>query len=153
MKDIGSQPINILFWTKFLIFPNILLCYPPNSSDQLPSDWVNHRLDNWNLNWLETFQNLNLKVFPGKSSAKLPSEVQKSNSKRCLKLVGHGRLGDALKCLGSSGVHPDNPQTFESLLSKHPDRDIVLPPPSTEQAVQISLEDLTKASKSLGTHG
>jgi hypothetical protein len=42
------------------------------------------------------------------------------NIKSCLRLVRQGRLSDALKALGSIGMHPDNTATFKALSSKHP---------------------------------
>lgn len=144
--DVARSPTNILFWTKFLVFPKVLLSYPSGSAS--PAEWTKARLDDWELNWIDVFLSIGYKVFSGKKEQQLPSNISKFNTKRCLDLVKVGRFGDALRSLKSSGLNPDNDLTFQALLGKHPDAELPSLPAADLLTYHVVSDDIVEAAKS-----
>ena len=154
--SIATNPSDLWMWFLFLCFPKFLLRrlpFNPLSSNstivsrnKLQENFIFSQLDKWKS------KNFRLLFEEFSTWDCLPREPFTSQSlkKSIINKVSQGRLSDAVKLLGSNGVHPISQRVLQILKEKHPDpiTPIEIPPLPAYETFDFSFNQIKTAISS-----
>lgn len=148
--DLLHAPQDLEAWTRWSLFPKIVLYLPPNLKDAgSMTQIIRARLSRWEAGeWkslmvecheaAQTHQSSPIEVSPATTTLR--------NRTRCLRLARNGRYGDATKALLSLGEAKNKVAVQAALLAQHPQSAAAeLPTEPPPQAIQVTAEDVKTA--------
>ena len=139
-SELVSSPMNIEKWAKFLLFEKSILYHEPHEQ-RTSANVIHANIAQWKIHWTTTLDNAHHVGLTQHSTAECTQE--KLNVKRAMDLTAQGRLKDAIRALTSSGTFPNDDNTYQKLLEKHPlvaTVEHIFSPTSTFQSTTTDIE-------------
>jgi hypothetical protein len=131
LKGVVTNPRELEAVGKLIIFPKYVFAFArPSKTTKSANQYhqIKNRLNSFNELTLPIMlqqikDDISVYSRPSKKENNIRNTWSQNdvNIKKCKRLVGLGRFGDAVKALESSGIHSMCPETYNALSDKHPD--------------------------------